>query len=216
MASDFDLAVLELAFAEGGRGEPGTARQQGRSRFRWSFLMPTERAWRTRHKSEQPWFESLTSIERLVATVRERLASRGNERIQRNRMPEIRILFVDDEPDIREVMDVSLRLDLEIKTRACASGADALVTAAQWSPSSYCSMSGCRSWTVWRRWQACARTHRTAHIPVLFLTARMHERRDRALHLAWRPGRVIEPIDPMTLAASVRRHLPPSATHHAP
>ena len=50
-------------------------------------------------------------------------------------MADIRILLVDDEPDIREVVDVSLGLDRELTTRACASGADALVMAAEWSPS---------------------------------------------------------------------------------
>ena len=50
-------------------------------------------------------------------------------------MTDIRILLVDDEPDIREVVDVSLGLDPEFRTRACASGADALVMAAEWSPS---------------------------------------------------------------------------------
>ena len=74
-------------------------------------------------------------------------------------MPDIRILLVDDEPDIREVVDVSLCLDPEIKTRACASGADALMTAAQWSPSLILLDEGCHSWTDWQRWQACARIH---------------------------------------------------------
>ena len=35
-------------------------------------------------------------------------------------MTDIRILLVDDEPDIREVADVSLGLDREFTTRACA------------------------------------------------------------------------------------------------
>jgi two-component system OmpR family response regulator len=56
-------------------------------------------------------------------------------RIERSRMANIRILFVDDEPDIREVVNVSLGLDREAGIRACASGADALVTATQWSVS---------------------------------------------------------------------------------
>ena len=50
-------------------------------------------------------------------------------------MTDIGILLVDDEPDVREVVDVSLGLDPQFKTRACASGADALITAAEWSPS---------------------------------------------------------------------------------
>ena len=34
-------------------------------------------------------------------------------------MTDIRILLVDDEPDIREVVDVSLGLDREFRIRAC-------------------------------------------------------------------------------------------------
>ena len=87
-------------------------------------------------------------------------------------MTGIRILLVDDEPDIREVVDVSLGLDPEFKMRACASGADALVTAAEWSPTLILLdvmmpvMDGPTTLENLRK------NPRTAHIPILFLTAR--------------------------------------------
>ena len=46
----------------------------------------------------------------------------------------VRILHVDDEPDIREVVEISLGLDPCFAVRSCASGGDALVEAAEWAP----------------------------------------------------------------------------------
>ena len=49
-------------------------------------------------------------------------------------MGAIRILHVDDEPDIREVVDMSLGLNPEFEVRACSSGAEAVAAAIEWSP----------------------------------------------------------------------------------
>jgi CheY-like chemotaxis protein len=126
-------------------------------------------------------------------------------------MPNIRILHVDDEAYIREVVDVSLCLDPEIKTRACASGADALVTAAQWSPSLVLLdvrmplMDGLATLASLRE------NPRTAHISCMFLTARSQigdGERDSSLGAQ---GVLSKRVDPITLAALVRRHLPSSA-----
>ena len=131
-------------------------------------------------------------------------------------MTDIRILLVDDEPDIREVVDVSLGLDPEFKMRACASGADALVTAAEWSPSLILLdvmmplMDGPATLANLRK------NPRTAHIPVLFLTARTQADEIEHYISLGAQGVLSKPFDPMTLAASVRSHLPASATHHAP
>ena len=46
----------------------------------------------------------------------------------------IRILHVDDEPDIREFVETSLRLDPAFAVRGCASGTAAFATAADWTP----------------------------------------------------------------------------------
>ena len=39
-------------------------------------------------------------------------------------MSAIRILHVDDEPDIREIVQMSLGLNADFEVRACACGAD--------------------------------------------------------------------------------------------
>ena len=130
-------------------------------------------------------------------------------------MTDIRILLVDDEPDIREVLDVSLGLDPEFKTRACASGADALVTAAQWSPSLILLdammplMDGPATLANLRR------NPRTADIPVLFLTARSQTAEIAHFISLGAQGVLSKPFDPMTLAASVRCYLPLPADGHA-
>ena len=44
-------------------------------------------------------------------------------------MTKFRILHIDDEPDIREVVEISLGLDPGFATRSCGSGEEALVAA---------------------------------------------------------------------------------------
>jgi CheY-like chemotaxis protein len=129
-------------------------------------------------------------------------------------MSDIRILLVDDEPDIREVVDVSLGLDREFSTRACASGADALATAAEWSPSLILLdvmmplMDGPTTLANLRK------NPRTAHIPVVFLTARTQSAEIEQYISLGAQGVLSKPFDPMTLAASVRSYLPASVAHH--
>ena len=131
-------------------------------------------------------------------------------------MTDIRILLVDDEPDIREVVDVSLGLDPEFRTRACASGADALVMAARWSPSLILLdvmmplMDGPTTLANLRN------NPGTAHIPVLFLTARTQSAEIEQYISLGVQGVLSKPFDPMTLAALVRRYLLPLTAHHAP
>jgi two-component system OmpR family response regulator len=131
-------------------------------------------------------------------------------------MTDIRILLVDDEPDVREVVDVSLGLDPQFKTRACASGADALITAAEWSPSIILLdvmmplMDGPTTLAKLRK------NPRTAHIPVVFLTARTRADEIEQYTSLGAQGVLSKPFDPMTLAASVRSYLRPPAVHHAP
>jgi CheY-like chemotaxis protein len=128
-------------------------------------------------------------------------------------MTDIRILLVDDEPDIREIVDVSLSLDPEFKTRACGSGADALAVAAQWSPSIILLdvmmplMDGPTTLVKLRQ------DPRTADIPVLFLTARTQTDEVEQYIALGAQGVLSKPFDPMTLAASVRDYLPAATTH---
>ena len=130
-------------------------------------------------------------------------------------MTDIRILLVDDEPDIRDVVDVSLGLDPQFRTRACASGADALVMAAQWSPSLILLdvmmplMDGPTTLANLRK------NPRTAHIPVVFLTARTQTAEIEHFISLGAQGVLSKPFNPMTLATSVRSYLPRSAGQHA-
>jgi CheY-like chemotaxis protein len=122
---------------------------------------------------------------------------------------------VDDEPDIREVVDVSLGLDREFKMRACASGADALVMAAEWSPTLILldvmmpRMDGPATLANLRR------NPRTAQIPVVFLTARTQTDEIAQYLSLGAQGVLSKPFNPMTLAASVRSYLTSPEGHQA-
>jgi CheY-like chemotaxis protein len=130
-------------------------------------------------------------------------------------MTDIRILVVDDEPDIREVVDVSLGLDREFKMRACASGADALVMAAEWSPTLILldvmmpRMDGPATLANLRK------NPRTAQIPVVFLTARTQTDEIAQYISLGAQGVLSKPFNPMTLAASVRSYLTTPEGHQA-
>jgi CheY-like chemotaxis protein len=119
-----------------------------------------------------------------------------------------RLLHVEDEPDIREVVEMSLALDPAIVLKSCASGADALVTAAAWEPDIILMdvmmpvMDGAETLTHLRD------DARTAKIPVVFMTARAQAREVEHFLSLGAAGVIPKPFDPMTLAAAVRAFLP--------
>jgi CheY-like chemotaxis protein len=127
----------------------------------------------------------------------------------------MRILYVDDEPDIREVVEISLGLDPAFAVRSCASGADALAATADWTPDLVLLdviMPEMDGPTTLARLRARART---ANVPVVFMTARAQaSERDRLLALG-AAGVIAKPFDPMTLAALVRRYAPAAETRLA-
>jgi two-component system OmpR family response regulator len=122
-------------------------------------------------------------------------------------MSAIRILHVDDEPDIREIVDMSLGLNAEFEVRACACGADAVKIAAEWSPFLILldvmmpGMDGPATLVQLRK------NPRTADIPVLFMTARAQAREVEQFVALGAQGVISKPFDPMTLAFLVRSHL---------
>jgi two-component system OmpR family response regulator len=123
-----------------------------------------------------------------------------------------RILHVDDEPDIREVVQISLGLDPECSTRNCASGQEALGVAADWAPDIILLdvmmpvMDGAATLAHLRR------DPLTAGIPVVFMTARAQSRELELFRSLGAVGVIPKPFDPMTLAASVRAHIEPPVT----
>src|ERR1700726_4505979 len=122
-------------------------------------------------------------------------------------MSAIRILHVDDEPDIREIVGISLGLNADFEVQACACGADAVAKAAEWSPSLILldvmmpGMDGPTTLTHLRK------DPRTACIPVLFMPARAQAREVQQFIALGAQGVISKPFDPMTLAFSVRSHL---------
>jgi CheY-like chemotaxis protein len=122
-------------------------------------------------------------------------------------MSAIRILHVDDEPDIREIVDLSLGLNPDFQVRSCASGDEALTAAAEWSPELILldvmmpRMDGPTTLSGLRK------NPKTTDIPVLFMTARAQPREIEQFIALGAQGVISKPFDPMTLAFTVRNHL---------
>lgn len=120
----------------------------------------------------------------------------------------LKILHVDDEPDIREVAAMSLGIDPEIEVRSAASGAEALKTLeGDWRPDVVLldvmmpELDG--PGTLERLRQLPG--HETT--PVIFMTARAQsQEQSRFLELG-AIAVIIKPFDPMTLAGQVRDNL---------
>ena len=122
-------------------------------------------------------------------------------------MSSVRILHVDDEPDIRDVVDMSLGLDPDFEVRACASGAEAIAAAAEWRPLLILldvmmpGMDGPTTLTQLRK------NPQTSSIPVIFMTARAQTREVEHFIALGAQGVISKPFDPMTLAVTVQRQL---------
>jgi two-component system OmpR family response regulator len=122
----------------------------------------------------------------------------------------IRILHVDDEPDIREVVELSLGLDPRLVTQGCGSGKEALTLAAAWMPDVILLdvmmpvMDGPATLVRLRE------NALTASIPVIFMTARAQAREVDRFRSLGAVGVIPKPFDPMTLAASVRSYVQPA------
>jgi len=120
-----------------------------------------------------------------------------------------RLLHVEDEPDIREVVEISLALDPDVTLKSCGCGQDALVTAADWEPDVILMdmmmpvMDGAETLTQLRK------NARTAGIPVVFMTARAQASEIEHFLSLGAAGVIQKPFNPLTLAASVRAYLRP-------
>jgi CheY-like chemotaxis protein len=121
----------------------------------------------------------------------------------------VRILHVDDEPDIREIAEISLGIDPEFSTRCCGSGSEAIAVATKWSPDIILldvMMPGMDGPATLARLRESAAT---AKIPVVFMTARAQTRELDLFRSLGAAGVIAKPFDPLTLAASVRAYIKP-------
>ncbi|APR53187.1 response regulator [Sphingomonas koreensis] len=119
----------------------------------------------------------------------------------------MRILYIDDEDDIREVAQMSLELDPAFEVRGCASGPDGIAEAAVWRPDLILldvMMPGMDGPTTFARLRE---QPETADIPVVFITARTQSYEVASLRELGARGVLAKPFDPMTLADEVRELL---------
>jgi two-component system OmpR family response regulator len=125
-------------------------------------------------------------------------------------MTAFRIVHVDDEPEVREAVEISLGLDPDLATRSCASGLEALAVASDWTPDIILLdvvmpvMDGVATLVRLRE------NSRTAGIPVVFMT--VHPRSSELFRSFGAVGVIPKPFDPMMLAASVRAYIEPPDT----
>jgi two-component system, OmpR family, response regulator len=114
-----------------------------------------------------------------------------------------RILFCDDDPDIREIIALSLGLDATLEVRACASAGEVPAAAAAWEPDLVLldvmmpDMDGPTTLGI------LLDDPRTRTIPVLFMTARTQAYEFERLVALGAAGVIAKPFDPMTLASVV-------------
>jgi len=115
-----------------------------------------------------------------------------------------RILYVDDEADIREVAAMALELEPDFEVRTCASGAEALETAPAWQPDLILldvMMPGLDGPAVLARLRGA---DETTAIPIVFISARTQQQEVDQLRQLGARGVIAKPFDAMTLAEQVR------------
>jgi two-component system OmpR family response regulator len=120
-------------------------------------------------------------------------------------MSSIRILHVDDEPDIREVAALALELDPAFELRSAASGEAALAVLAEgFAPDVILldvmmpSLDGPGTLAQLRRLPGYETT------PVIFMTARAQTQEQNRYVALGAVGVITKPFDPMLLAEQVR------------
>src|SRR5579863_4052156 len=125
-------------------------------------------------------------------------------------MSTYRVLHIDDEPDILDIVAASLGLDRAIEVRGCNSGAEGIAAAAKWRPDLVLLdvmmpvMDGPATLAHLRENQ------QTAEIPVVFMTARAQTRELDRFKSMGAAGVIVKPFDPMALADLVRTYMKPA------
>lgn len=119
-------------------------------------------------------------------------------------MTALRVLHVDDEPDIREIVQFSLNLDPEMEARSCVSGREALEVLRTWTPDVILLdvmmpiMDGPATLGHLKE------NAQTAAIPVVFMTAKIQSGELERLLAMGAVDVIPKPFDPMVLAARMR------------
>ena len=116
-----------------------------------------------------------------------------------------KVLLVDDEPDLRKIGEMSLKMVGRFQVLLASSGAEAFETAVRELPDVVLldvMMPGMDGPTTLGK----LRDHpATASIPVIFMTAKAQKHEVERYLLAGAAGVITKPFDPMTLPAEVKR-----------
>lgn len=111
-----------------------------------------------------------------------------------------RVLYVEDDPDIREVATMALELMGELELCVCASGADALADGPAFAPDLILldvMMPGMDGPTTLARLRE---SPELAETPVVFMTAKVQPQEVAALRAMGALDVIAKPFDPMQLA----------------
>jgi two-component system OmpR family response regulator len=120
-----------------------------------------------------------------------------------------RVLYVDDEPDIREIATMSLEIDPNFEVRSAASGDAALelLGSGEWIPDVLLfdlMMPGLDGQALLK---AVRQLPRYVQTPIIFVTARTQSADIGRLLELGAHGVITKPFDPMILAREVRDKL---------
>ncbi|MET0371302.1 MAG: response regulator [Sphingobium sp.] len=118
----------------------------------------------------------------------------------------LRILYVDDDDDIRQIVKLSLMLDKAIELRSFAGGAEAqaLMATTDWRPDVVLldvMMPRMDGPTLMAALRA---EHDLGAALFIFVTARAREADVRRYHDAGAAGVILKPFNPVTLASDIR------------
>jgi CheY-like chemotaxis protein len=122
-----------------------------------------------------------------------------------------RILYVDDEPDMQDIVSLSLGREPSFDVRSCGSGREALGIAAEWQPDLILldvvmpDLDGPTTLVRLREIPA------VRSVPVVFVTARSQPAEVVRLRALGASGVIGKPFSPKALVESVKTYLVPSA-----
>lgn len=116
----------------------------------------------------------------------------------------IKLLHVEDDPDIREIAEMSLGMSGEFEIVQCESGEDALNVVEDFTPDVILldmmmpGMTGRQTLEKMREMPALA------NVPAIFMTARAQQSEQQELYNLGAADVISKPFDPMSLADQVK------------
>lgn len=118
-----------------------------------------------------------------------------------------KILYVEDEPDIRTIARIALETVGKFQVKMCSSGNEALAAVEEFAPDCILldvmmpGMDGPSVLKALRQMPSCA------HVPVIFMTAKVQSSEVAQYKAIGAIGVIPKPFDPMKLAQTVRELL---------